>query len=143
MSADHAEQDCYCCDVDYGDLPADYVFVQQVYTTDDQSDCTCFTDCTTTLTQHQFTQRSIQVTSFQLCQRCSVCSCVSNFQTVRYRPCCHFCRVGSQQECTTSQSRVDEVLTKTAKQLFAEDDSKCTTYDSNPYRSCCRQVHCQ
>ena len=60
MSADYSKQDEYCCDVDYGNLPADYVFVQQVDTADDQCDCTCFTDTAAYVTNDQVAQGSAQ-----------------------------------------------------------------------------------
>ena len=58
MSADYCEQNEYGCDVDYGNLPADYVLVQQVDTADNQSDCTGFTDGTANLTDYQLLQGS-------------------------------------------------------------------------------------
>ena len=64
MSADYCEQNEYGCDVDYGNLPADYMLVQQVDTADNQSDCTGFTDGTANLTEYQLTQRSIQSAVF-------------------------------------------------------------------------------
>ena len=58
MSADYCEQNEYGCDVDYGNLPADYVLVQQVDTADNQSDCTGFTDGTANLTDYQLLQEA-------------------------------------------------------------------------------------
>ena len=68
---------------------------------------------------------------------------IGHREDLGHRPCGHLCREGDQQEDTTHQSGVEDVIAQTAKRHLSDADRSQRTDQDNPDREVRRNVEGQ